>query len=148
MKRRRNRRCWCLYITLRLVSTLRSSVRERLRNAPFGGNRHFRMFSSRSSEERRRPCSIRVRGLSCEQPPDNCECHQRDILAHIACRQFEPRRELALAAEWTYKVPSVGEWWRAGPPGAVRQLRVDQETQATLRSSVFFRQSGSLPQCR
>src|SRR6266571_8891422 len=38
--------------TFRLVSTLRSSVRERLRNAPFGGNRHFRrMFSFRAFEE-------------------------------------------------------------------------------------------------
>ncbi len=48
----------------------------------------------------------------CEQRLDNCECDQNDSMAHIACRQFEPTRQLALAAEWTYKVPGVGEWWR------------------------------------
>jgi hypothetical protein len=54
MKRRRNRRCWRLCFKFRLLSTLRSSVRHRLRNAPFGGSRHFwRIFSFRSSEERR-----------------------------------------------------------------------------------------------
>ena len=51
----------------------------------------------------------------CEQRLDNCECDQNDSMAHIACRQFEPTRQLALAAEWTYKVPGVGEWWRGGP---------------------------------
>jgi hypothetical protein len=34
-------------------------------------------------------------------------CEQR-----LDNRQFEPTRELALAAEWTYKVPGVGEWWQ------------------------------------
>ena len=84
----------------------------------------------------------------CEERLDNCECDQNDSLAHMACRQSEPTRELALAAEWTYKVPGVSEWWRAGPARSRQATGVDQKTHAMLIFSVFFRQSGSLPQCR